>query len=91
MRQVLAHQGDRLLFHTDFAACDRYAGGVAAASKVACPATLVLGALDQMTVPKAAREIAAALKARVVTLPGGHQLMAEQPDGVLAALRTALA
>jgi pimeloyl-ACP methyl ester carboxylesterase len=91
MHQVLAHQGDRLLFHTDFAACNAYAGGEAAAARIACPATLVLGAADQMTVPKAAREIGAALKARVVTLPGGHQLMGEQPDGLLAAVRTALA
>jgi pimeloyl-ACP methyl ester carboxylesterase len=91
MRQVLAHQGDALLYHRDFVACDRYAGGLDAAKKVTCPATLVLGALDQMTNPKAAREIATALKARVVTLPGGHQIMAEQPDSVLAALRGALA
>ena len=91
MRQVLAHQGDRLLFHTDFAACDRYAGGLEAAAKLQCPVTMVLGSLDQMTVPKSARDIAAALKARVVMLPGGHQLMAEQPDGLLDALRAALA
>jgi pimeloyl-ACP methyl ester carboxylesterase len=52
--------------------------------------TLVLGARDQMTTPKSTREIAAALKARVVSLPAGHSLMAEAPDGVLNALRQAL-
>jgi pimeloyl-ACP methyl ester carboxylesterase len=91
MRQVLRHQGDALLFHTDFAACDRYAGGLEAAARVACPATMVLGASDQMTQPKATREIAQALGARIVTVPAGHALMAECPDGVLNALREALA
>jgi predicted dehydrogenase len=32
----------------------------------------------------------AALKARIVTLPGGHSLMQELPDGVLNALQAAL-
>ena len=44
-----------------------------------------------MTPPKATKELAAALKARVVTVPTGHHLMAEAPDAVLAALRAALA
>jgi O-acetylhomoserine (thiol)-lyase len=55
-----------------------------------CPVTLVLGERDQMTQPKAAREIAQALKARVVMLPCGHAVMQEQPDGVLQALRAAI-
>lgn len=91
MRQVLAHQGDPDLFHTDFAACNAYAGGLAAAALVTCPASLVLAAQDQMTLPRGAREVAAALKATVHTVPGGHYLMSEQPDPVLAALRQALA
>ena len=41
--------------------------------------------------PRASRELAAALKAQVVTLPAGHHLMAEAPDAVLEALRAALA
>jgi pimeloyl-ACP methyl ester carboxylesterase len=90
MRQVLAHQGHPLLFHDDFSACDRYTGGADAAARVTCPATLVLAARDQMTPPRAARDIARALKARVHTLPSGHFLMQECPDGVLAALRQAL-
>jgi pimeloyl-ACP methyl ester carboxylesterase len=91
MRQVLAHQGHAMLFHDDFSACDRYHGGLAAAARVTCPATLVLAAQDQMTLPRGAREVAAALKATVHTVPGGHFMMQEQPDAVLAALRVALA
>jgi pimeloyl-ACP methyl ester carboxylesterase len=91
MRQVLAHGGDPLLFHTDFAACNEYKGGRAAAERVRCPPHLILGAADQMTPPRNAREIGAALKASVHTVPGGHFLMQECPDGVLAAMRQALA
>lgn len=91
MHQVLAHQGDPMLFHTDFAACNAYQGGLEAAQRVDCPATLVLAAQDQMTAPRGARELAAALEADVVTVPGGHQLMAEQPEAALAAVRRALA
>ena len=39
-----AAPGRRDLFHHDFAACDRYAGGLEAAAQVRCPAHLVLGA-----------------------------------------------
>jgi pimeloyl-ACP methyl ester carboxylesterase len=93
MRRMQAQAQARLginLFEHDFRACDAYAAGAEAMARVTCPATLVLGARDQMTSTRVAREMAAALKARVVTLPAGHQLMAEAPDGVLQALRTAL-
>ena len=79
------------LFHHDFQVCDAYAGGLDAAAAVTCPVTLVLGSADQMTPPSAARDIAAALKAKVLTLPAGHQLMAEAPAGLQAALAQALA
>lgn len=91
MRQVMAHGADPLLFHTDFSACNDYRNGLAAAARVACAAHLVLAEHDQMTLPRNAREIAAALKAQVHQVPGGHFLMQEQPDAVLAALRKALA
>ena len=90
MRQVLAHQGNRMLFHNDFAACDRYQGGMAAAAGVTCPVTFVLAEQDQMTLPRGAREVAERLKARVHAVSGGHFLMQESPDAVLAALRAAL-
>ena len=43
-----------------------------------------------MTSPQAVAPIVAALKPRVVTLPVGHNLMAEAPDGVLDAINDAL-
>jgi pimeloyl-ACP methyl ester carboxylesterase len=86
-RLILAHQGDRALYHTDFSACDRYEGGLAAAAARRCPATVIVAAQDQMTMPKAAGEICAALQATVHTVPAGHFLMQECPDGVLNHLR----
>ena len=80
----------RNLFEHDFRVCDAYANGLQAAAMVRCPATLILGAGDQMTSPKATRDLTAALKARVATVPSGHSLMGEAPDAVLAALRAAL-
>ena len=103
MRRVLAggqaafamdglHDGGAAnLFAHDFSVCDRYANGLQAAAGVRCPVTMVLGALDQMTPPRSAGALAAALKARVVTLPAGHSIPSEDPEGLLAALRQALA
>jgi pimeloyl-ACP methyl ester carboxylesterase len=79
------------LFHHDFTVCDRYGGGLEAAARVACPVTMVLGERDQMTPPKSTAAFATTLKAKVVRLPSGHNLMAEVPDAVLQALRGALA
>jgi pimeloyl-ACP methyl ester carboxylesterase len=90
-RHVLARQGDQRLYHRDFAACDTYRGGAEAAARVQAPATLILGRRDQMTQPKGAASIAAALKARTEMLDAGHVLMADAPDAVLNALRKALA
>ena len=97
MRRVLAGPNAAAapvnLFHHDFSVCDRYTNGFAAAARVSCPVTLILGRQDQMTAPRASRELIAALAAqtdRVVTLDAGHLLMAEAPDPVLAALRQAL-
>jgi pimeloyl-ACP methyl ester carboxylesterase len=79
------------LFHHEFGICDRYRGGEAAAAKLACPVHFVLGEADQMTRPKGAQALAAALKARVQVVRAGHNLMTEAPDATLAALRVALA
>jgi len=79
------------LFEHDFRVCNGYANGLQAAAKLRCPVTLVLGQHDQMTSPKNTREIAAALHAHVITLSAGHTLMTEAPDGVLNALRGAIA
>ena len=91
MRRNQARCAPDNLFHREFSICDRYRGGEAAAERVTCPVHFVLGAADQMTLPKAAREIGAALKARVHVVPAGHNLMGEAPDATLAALREALA
>ena len=91
MRRVQAGQAGVNLFHHDFSVCDRYANGLQAASAVQCAVSFILGEHDQMTTPKAARELATALKANMTLLPCGHALMQELPDEVLAALRAALA
>jgi pimeloyl-ACP methyl ester carboxylesterase len=90
MRNIHDGQKELNLFEHDFRLCDAYAGGAVAMAKVKCPATLIVGERDQMTPPKATRELAAALQAKVVTVPTGHHLMAEAPDAVLAGLRGAL-
>jgi pimeloyl-ACP methyl ester carboxylesterase len=90
MHQVVAAQGDALLFHTDFTACNAYTRGLETAAQVRCPATLVLGSADQMTPHLNARAVAERLGATVHTLPVGHFVMQEAPDAVLACLRQAL-
>jgi len=90
-RRLQVAQTEANLFLTDFRVCDRYRVGLEAAARVTCPATLVLGARDQMTLPKHASALAEALRARVVTLPTGHSVMSEDPDALLAAVRGAVA
>ena len=77
------------VLHTDLAACNGYADGLAAARAVRCPVLLLQGARDLMAPPAATQALARALSdVRSVTLPDcGHALMAEQPDAVLDALR----
>jgi pimeloyl-ACP methyl ester carboxylesterase len=86
MRRMQRAYGHGNLFHADFAACDAYRGLEAAAARVGCPVTLVLGARDQMTPPKAVAPIVQALRPRVETLAAGHNMMAEDPDGMLDAI-----
>lgn len=75
------------LFYTDFAACNAYANGEAAARAVACPAVFIFGAKDMMTPPRSTKTLTGAIAhGKVVTVDAGHSLMAEQPDAVLDAL-----
>jgi pimeloyl-ACP methyl ester carboxylesterase len=75
------------VFHTDFAACNAYANGEAAALAVRCPTLFLFGARDMMTPPKSTKLLTNAIAhAKVVTVDSGHALMAEQPDAVLDAL-----
>jgi pimeloyl-ACP methyl ester carboxylesterase len=85
-----ARHPDINLFHREFSICDAYRDGEAAASRVTCPVHFVLGQADQMTLPRAARELGLSLKAKVHTVAAGHNLMTEAPDATLAALRMAL-
>jgi len=77
----------------DFAACDDYRGGLAAAAKVRCPTLFLIGRRDLMTPGRAAQDLIKTIEgARVVELEGsGHDMMAEKPDEVLDALSGFLA
>ncbi|WP_288379262.1 alpha/beta fold hydrolase [uncultured Massilia sp.] len=86
MQRMSARNPDGL-FHTDFAACNAYANGEAAAATVQCPVLFVFGAKDVMTPPRSTKLLTGLLThGRIVTVDAGHQLMAEAPDAVLDAL-----
>ncbi len=91
MRRVQAGCTSTNLFHHEFSLCNAYAHGLEAAAAVVSPTHFILGRQDQMTSPKATAEVAAALKARVHLVDGGHNMPQESPDQVLEALRLALA
>lgn len=78
------------LFHTDFSACNAYAGGEAAAAALRCPVLFIFGSKDMMTPPRSTKlltaAVAAATSSRVVQVDAGHSLMAEQSGAVLDAL-----
>jgi pimeloyl-ACP methyl ester carboxylesterase len=90
MRRIHDGQRETNLFLTDFQVCDGYRGGVAAAARIACPTTVVVGRRDQMTMPKDAASLAEALRATPVVVDTGHALMSEAPDALLRALREAI-
>jgi pimeloyl-ACP methyl ester carboxylesterase len=90
MRRMQAAYSQGNLFLHDFSACDAYDGLADAAPLVRCPTTLILGARDQMTPPKAVGPIVDALEAQAVTLRSGHALMGEVPDALLDAIIAAL-
>jgi len=78
--------------HNDLKACNDYQAGLESAARISCPVTLLLGEQDVMASPRSAAELLGAIDgARSVVLPScGHMMMAEQPDGVLDALKGAL-
>jgi len=88
MQRIARRDGPEVL-PVDFAACNAYSGGLEAARALPCPALFILGMQDTMTPPKAAQPlIDACADATVVKIDGGgHSLMTERPDEVLAALR----
>ena len=91
-RRVLASNTSVNVFHRGFVACDSYAGGEAAMEALTCPVLFLLGAVDQMTTPKAAQGLIkvaqdARKTHRVVKMPVGHNQMTEAPEETLAAIR----
>ena len=75
------------LFHTDFAACNAYANGEAAAAAVRCPTLFIFGTKDMMTPARSTKLLTSTIAhGKVVQVDAGHSLMSEQPDAVLDAL-----
>ena len=86
--RALVESGRPGVLATDFRACMAYDRAEAAASGVACPATVVIGDADKMTPAKGGRAIAAAMPSvDVVELVNtGHQMMTENPKAVKHAI-----
>jgi pimeloyl-ACP methyl ester carboxylesterase len=75
--------------YADLKACSDYRAGEAQLRAIACPVLVVAGSRDLLTPARAGMALAALFTgAKVAQLEGsGHAMMAEDPDGVLAALR----
>lgn len=91
-RRILARNREVNVFHRGFLACDRYAHGEEAMAAVTCPVLFLLGAQDQMTLPKAAQGLIARARengktVQVLSLPVGHHQMTEAPEATLQALQ----
>ncbi len=80
------------VLYVDLRACQEYDDGLAVAAGIRCPVLVLAGQRDNMTPPRFAQTLIAALEEkRVLTIPGcGHMLMTEAPDAVLDALRAFL-
>ena len=95
-RRVLQGNRQANVFHRGFVACDSYAGGEAAITRITCPVLFALGSKDQMTSPRAAKLLidgarAAGKQVSVAHLPVGHNQMTEAPHETLLAIRDFLA
>jgi pimeloyl-ACP methyl ester carboxylesterase len=91
-RRVLASNLETNVFHRGFNACNSYAHGEQAMEQITCPVLFLLGALDQMTLPRNAQTLIDKAKSsgktsKVVRLNVGHHQMTEAPEATLAALR----
>jgi pimeloyl-ACP methyl ester carboxylesterase len=89
--RLLERAADGVL-HADLAACDAYRVTRAAAERIRCPTTVILGERDRMTPPEAGKALAASIRdARTIIIPdAGHMLMIERPDEVRQAIRDSL-
>jgi pimeloyl-ACP methyl ester carboxylesterase len=85
--RLMQRQAPGVLFN-DLAACNAWAGGQERARSLHCPALFVLGARDQMTPPRAARALIAAVPdPTVVELARcGHMVHTEAPEELRDAL-----
>ncbi len=74
--------------YADLKACNEYKKGETTAALVECRAGLVLGELDSMTPPAAARGLLDSLpNGQIITLPDcGHMMMTEKPEETHRAL-----
>ncbi|MDB5819306.1 MAG: alpha/beta hydrolase [Rhizobacter sp.] len=90
LQTIYAEAGHGNLFHQDFGVCDRYGGAERAMMLLRCPVEVIIGSRDQMTAPKSARALAKTLGASVTELAGGHALLQEAPDALVATLRRVL-
>jgi pimeloyl-ACP methyl ester carboxylesterase len=87
LMQRMSQLNPEQLLYTDFAACNAYANGQAAAEAVGCPTLFVFGSKDAMTPPRSTRLLTGAIAhGTVASVDAGHAMMAEQPDAVLDAL-----
>lgn len=87
LMQRMSARNPEQLFHTDFAACNGYANGEAAAGAVRCPTLFVFGNKDVMTPPRSTKLLTGTIKhGKIVNVDAGHQMMAEAPDAVLDAM-----
>ncbi len=75
----------------DLSACNNWQDPLQRAAQVRCPSTLILGAKDKMTPPKAAAALATELKnSETIVIDSGHMMMAESPEATHQALIRAL-
>jgi pimeloyl-ACP methyl ester carboxylesterase len=91
-RRVIASNAEVNVFHRGFSACNNYANGEQTMEQITCPVLFLLGAMDQMTMPKAAQTLIDKAKSSgkmhsVVRLAVGHSQMTEAPEATLAALK----
>lgn len=87
LMQRMSARNPAQLFYTDFAACNHYANGEAAAGSVGCPVLFVFGNKDVMTPPRSTKLLTGTIAhGTIVHVDAGHQMMAEAPDAVLDAL-----
>lgn len=94
-RTAMARDLQENIFHAGFTACDQYSQAFEALARIQSMHSAILfivGIYDQMTTPKAAQAlIDQAPGATVVRVSGGHSMMTEAPEEVLAALQAWLA